>query len=106
MDLQPLLQQLSSRLAQALAGGSSDGAGSGNGGSSGTAEAATLSAMRQACLEGGGPAVQASMQVIAGWGAHSRPAMQSRCLSRASCSSSPPSSPCLLHPCRDTLWPF
>ena len=60
MDLQPLLQQLSSRLAQALASGSGGGARSS---SSGAPEAATLSAVRQACLDGGGPGVQASMQV-------------------------------------------
>lgn len=60
VDLQPLLQQLSSRLAQVLASGSGGGAGSS---SSGALEAATLSAVRQACLDGGGPGVQASMQV-------------------------------------------
>ena len=60
MDLRPLLQQLSSRLAETLAGGSRSGPGSGG---SGAEEAATLTAVRQACLDGGGPGVQASMQV-------------------------------------------
>ncbi|PRW20390.1 hypothetical protein C2E21_9022 [Chlorella sorokiniana] len=60
VDLQPLLQQLSSCLAHALAGGSGSGPSGSSG--SGAAEAATLSAVRQACLNGGGPGVQTSMQ--------------------------------------------
>ena len=56
VDLQPLLQQLGTQLAQALAGA---GGGSGNSSSGGV----SLAAVRQACLEGGGPLVQASMQV-------------------------------------------